>query len=346
MDSTLAATTSATSLAPDAYPPADQGFVAPLHLLYRPETPEGFLLDATAPAEQHFVLSAELPRGHPTFNDGPGGFHDLLFVAECLRQATHFVAHQYFRVPADRPAVFVSSGLDVLRLAPWRDSGGPAHVSLDITLTPLDVVHGIPRGLDCRGAVAIEGVACGSARARLMFLMPKVYESHRALGRRESLYSTSPATPRAAAGTGGPEPAAVQPGRVGRGRPDNVVVGPPRGAFDGEFVLPVVVAPEHEVFRARPGGHVPGPVFLEASRQATLIAAAELHGFEAAHTVLTRWQASFRGFGDADLPMTCTVAADDPARDAAGRPSARTRLAFSQGSRVLCTASATLLQDC
>ncbi|MFI2375374.1 AfsA-related hotdog domain-containing protein [Streptomyces sp. NPDC018964] len=342
MDSTLAASSTASlTHAPSA--PAETGFVAPLHLLHRPATPEGFLLDATAPAEQHFALSAELPRGHATFNDGPGVFHDLLFVAECLRQATHFVAHQYFRVPAERPAVFVSSGLDVLDPAPWRDTGGPAHVSLDITLTPLDVVHGIPRGLDCRGEVAIDGVGCGSARARLLFLMPKVYETHRALGRRESLYSTAPGR---AADAREPESAAVRPERVGRGRPDNVVVGPPAGAVDGEFVLPVVPAAEHEVFRARPGDHVPGPVFLEASRQASLIAAAELHGFEAAHAVLTRWRVSFRGFGDADLPLTCTVAADDPVRDGAGRPTVRTRLAFSQGSRVLCTASATLLQDC
>jgi hypothetical protein len=83
--------------------PDARGLVAPLHLLHRPVTPEGFLLDAAAPVEQHFALSAELPQEHGTFTDGPGTFHDLLYIAETLRQAAHFVAHQYFRVPAERP---------------------------------------------------------------------------------------------------------------------------------------------------------------------------------------------------------------------------------------------------
>ncbi|WP_282702186.1 AfsA-related hotdog domain-containing protein [Streptomyces sp. CC219B] len=324
-----------------------RGLVAPLHLLHRPATPEGFLLDATAPEEQHFALSTELPVGHETFNDGPGTFHDLLFVAETLRHATRFVAQQYFRVPAERPTVFVSSGLDVLDLAPWRRTGRPAHLTLDITLTPGDVVNGVPRGLDCHSEVAIDGVGCGSASARLQFLMPGVYRSHREAGRQESLRSAAPAgRPPASMTAARKEPVTVTPESVGRRDPRNVVVGPPLLAPYGEFVLPVAAAPSHEVFAAVPGDHVPGPVFLEASRQASLLAAAELHGLRPAHAVLTRWRASFRGFGDADLPLTCTVVAEDPVRDEAGRPTVRTRLAFSQGSRVLCTASAALLQDC
>ncbi|MGI5195715.1 AfsA-related hotdog domain-containing protein [Streptomyces sp. CA-288835] len=333
---------------PAASAPDPEGVTAPLHLLHRPATPEGFLLDATAPVEQHFALSAELPREHGTFNDGPGTFHDLLFVAETLRQATHFVAHQYFRVPPERPAVFVSSGLDVLDLDPWRRRGQPAHITLGITLTPVDVVNGIPRGLDCSGDVAIGGVSCGSASARLQFLMPKVYRSHREQGRQESLRSTAPVvrplTSKSSGGEG--ERTAVRPELVGRDSARNVVVGPPLRATHGEFVFPVAPEPGHEVFGGDPKGHVPGPVFLEASRQASLLVAAEQHGFRPAHAVLTRWRVSFRGFGDADLPLTCAVTSEDPVRDDAGRPTVRTRLSFSQGSRVLCTASAVLLQDC
>lgn len=341
---------------PAASASGSNGFTTPLHLLHRPVTPEGFLLDVTPPVEQHFALSAELPGEHETFNDGPGTFHDLLFVAETLREATHFVAHQYFRVPAERPAVFVSSGLDVLDLTPWRRTGRPAHITLDIALAPVDVVNGVPRGLDCRGKVAIDGIGCGSASARLQFLMPQVYRSHREAGRQESLRSTTPvvrpqATMPAAMPTATPasrpeERPAVRPDSVGRDNPRNVVVGPPMWAPYGEFVLPVAWEHGHQVFAAEPDGHVPGPLFLEASRQASLLAAAELHGLTPAHAVLTRWRASFRGFGDADLPLTCAVVTDDPVRDESGRPSVQTRLAFSQGSRVLCTASAVLLQDC
>lgn len=328
--------------------PVSRVINTPLHLLHRPGTPEGFLLNATAPVEQRFALSAELPREHGTFNDGPGTFHDLLFVAETLRQATHFVAHQYFRVPAERPAVFVSSALDVLDLAPWRRTDRPAHITLDITLTPVDVVHGIPRGLECQGRVAIDGVRCGSASARIHFLLPHMYRSHRDLGRQESLRTTAPVVRPlgSGAGTAEGEQPAVRPEQVGRHSPRNVVVGPPLRAPDGEFVLPVVTEPGHEVFEADPESHVPGPVYLETSRQASLLVAGELHGLRPAHAMLTRWRASFHSFGDVDLPLTCMVVSEDPDRDDAGRHTVRTRLVFSQGSRVLCTASAVLLQDC
>ncbi|MFE5858850.1 AfsA-related hotdog domain-containing protein [Streptomyces sp. NPDC056500] len=314
--------------------------MAPLHLLHRPDTPEGFLLDATAPVEQHFALSAELPDEHPVFNDGPDTFHDLLFAAESLRQATFFVAHQYFRVPVDRPAVFVSSGIDIRELTPWRRTGRPASMTLDITLNPVDVVNGVPRGLECRGGVAIDGVSCGSGTARLQFLMPRVYRAHRELGRRESLRGALPPAPLTA------RRATVRPEQAGRCDVRNVLVGPPLRAVDGEFMLPVTPQPGHETFHGGPGGHIPGTVFLEASRQAALVVAAELQGFEPAHAVLTHWWASFRGFGEADLPLTCTVNTRDPLRDRAGRPVVHTRITFSQGSRVLCTATATLLQDC
>ncbi|MEO3978976.1 AfsA-related hotdog domain-containing protein [Streptomyces sp. CAU 1734] len=333
------ATEPAGRAAPDALTRHTEGFLAPLHLLHRPDTPEGFLLDATAPVEQRFALSAELPHGHGVFNDGPGGFHDLLFAAESLRQATHFVAHQYFRVPAERPAVFVSSGLDISGLTPWRTTGRPAHLTLDITLTPMDVVNGVPRGLDCRGGMAIDGVSCGTGTARLLFLMPGVYRAHRELGRRESLRGSVPPP-------SGTERAVIRPDLVGRGAERNVLVGPPLRAVDGEFVLPVLPPAGHELFDGEPQGHTAGPVFLEASRQAAVVVAGELHGFQPAHAVLTHWWGSFRGFGEADLPLTCTVTSRDPLRDSAGRPVVRLQLTFSQGSRVLCTSSATLLQDC
>ncbi|MFE3947037.1 AfsA-related hotdog domain-containing protein [Streptomyces sp. NPDC059118] len=312
---------------------------APLHLLRRPATAEGFVLDATAPEEQCFVLSTELPDDHDLFTDGPGIFHDVLFPAETMHQAAHFVAQQYFRVPRNRPGAFASSSTDILDLTPWRRTGRAAHLAMDLTLTPSDVVNGVPRCLESVARVAIDGVSCGLNRTRLVFVMPGALQSHRARGRRESLNDTCPMTP-ADAGQ------SLRPARVGRDDPRNVLVGPPLRVLDGEFMLPVDPAPEHEVFHPTAGGPIPGSLFLEASRQASLLVAAELHGFEPGHAVLTHWRTSYRGLGDTDLPLTCTVSSRRPSRDAAGRPVARMRVIFSQGSRIVASTSVSLLQDC
>ncbi|MFD5438052.1 AfsA-related hotdog domain-containing protein [Kitasatospora sp. NPDC127067] len=324
---------------PDGPFPAGGRPAAPLHLLRRPSTAEGFALDTTAPEEQHFVLSAELPDDHELFTDGPGTFHDVLFPAETMHQAAHFIAQQYFRVPADRPEAFASSSVDVLDLSPWRRTGRAAHLAMELTLTPGDVVNGVPRGLECVARVAIDGVNCGLNRTRLVFVMPGVHRSHRARGRRESLNDSCAVSAPGADG-------ALRPARVGRTDPRNVLVGPPLRVLDGEFLLPVDPAPEHGLFRAAADGPIPGSLFLEASRQASLLVAAELHGFEPGHAVLTHWRTSYRGLGDTDLPLACTVSSRRPTRDAAGRPVARMRVVFSQGSRVVASASASLLQDC
>ncbi len=316
-----------------------KGVPAPLHLLRRPATAEGFVLDTTAPEEQRFVLSTELPDDHDLFTDGPGIFHDVLFPVETMHQAAHFVAQQYFRVPAHRPRAIASTSTDILDLTPWRRTGRAAHLAMDLTLTPSDVVNGIPRSLESVARVTIDGMICGLIRTRLVFVMPRTLESHRARGRRESLNDTCPTTP-ADAGQ------SLPPARVGRDDPRNVLVGPPLRVLEGEYILPVDPAPEHEVFHSTSGRPIPGSLFLEASRQASVLVASELHGFEPGHAVMRHWRTSYRGLGDTNLPLTCTVSSRRPSRDTAGRPVARMRAIFSQGSRVVASTSVSLLQDC
>ena len=83
------------------------------HLLHRPSTAEGLMLGTVAPVPQDFTLSAALPDAHPLFNDGPGAFHDPNFALEAMRQSVLFVAHQYFRVPSQRPVVLASSESEI-----------------------------------------------------------------------------------------------------------------------------------------------------------------------------------------------------------------------------------------
>ncbi|MFJ6569142.1 AfsA-related hotdog domain-containing protein [Streptomyces sp. NPDC091292] len=320
------------------------------HLVHRPASPEAFLLKATAPMRQNFAFSAELPEEHPLFGGSVSQFHDLLFPVESLRQTMLFAASRYFRVPANWHPVVASGSAGITRLDAWRRGDPRAGIALELGMTPLDMVGGVPRGLECAASVSIDGERCGTASARLVFLAQGVYRSHRELGRRQSEESM-------AAGHGEPaSPGIPLPEQVGHRDSRNVLVGlPERTGADGHdgLAFPVDAKAAAELrFEGDAPDDVPPMLFLEVSRQVGLLAAAELRGFVPSHAVLSRWQASFRGFAEPGLPLHCTVREGARrtdgrvCRDAEGRPVVELRLSFVQGSRVVARVSVSVLQDC
>jgi len=319
--------------------------LGPHHLVHRPASPEAFLLKATAPVRQNFAFSAQLPEEHPLFGDPVSQYHDLLFPLESLRQTALFAAHRYFRVPENRHPVVASGSAAITRLAPWRRGDMRAGIALELGMTPLDIVGGVPRGLECEAAVLIDGERCGTASARLVF--PR----HRVLGRCRSEESV-------AAGDGDLVSDRVPlPEQVGHRSSRDVLVGLPArtGADRGEeltFPLDARAAAGLRFDAANASEGTPPMLLLEVSRQVGLLAAAELHGFVPSHAVLSRWQAFFRGFAEPGLPLHCTVREDGRRtdgrvfRDTAGRPVVELRLSFLQGSRVVAGVSVSVLQDC
>ncbi|MEW2620565.1 AfsA-related hotdog domain-containing protein [Streptomyces sp. NPDC048106] len=332
----------------DTFTPASPSFLGPHHLVHRPGSPEAFLLKATAPIRQNFAFSAQLPEENPLFGDSASPYHDLLFPLESLRRTMSFAARRYFRVPAGRRLVMASAGAAVTRLDAWRRDGRRAGIALDLGMTPLDVVSGVPRGLECQATVSIDGKRCGTASARLVFPAQEAHQSPRALGGQEGEGS-------AAARDSGPASAGLPlPEQVGRLDSRDVLVGPPAyaGPDDGGgLVFPVRATTAAELPADAPGA-LPPVLLLELSRQVGLLAAAELRGFVPSYAVLSRWQATFRSLVEPGVPLRCSVregvrrADGQVSRDEAGRPVIDLRLSFRQGERVVAGVSAAVVQDC
>ncbi|MBM4824499.1 MULTISPECIES: AfsA-related hotdog domain-containing protein [Streptomyces] len=320
--------------------------LGPFHLVHKPDSPETFLLDSGAPSCQRFVFAAELPDEHALFGATGAAHHDLLMPVEALRQAAVFAARHYFRVPEKRLTVVAEAATGITDVEPWRRTGHRAQIALELDLTPTDMVLGVPRGLVCEAVVSIDGRPCGTASARLVFLTPGIYRGHREAGRRQSEESL-------ARGFGDfGSPGRPEPSRVGHTEPRNVLVGLPVEDDDEVLLFPVDGAAAGGILPGEPG-ELPAVLYLEASRQAGLIACAELYGFAPDRSLLTGWQASFRGFAEPGLPLYCTVsgprtdgAAAATVRDAAGRPTTALTLAFWQGDREVARISASVLQDC
>ncbi|MFF4650467.1 AfsA-related hotdog domain-containing protein [Streptomyces sp. NPDC001380] len=312
------------------------------HLVHRPDTLEGLMNGSTPAVPQQFGLSLELPEVHPLWTDGAGRHHDLHAPTEALRRAALFVAHRYFRVPAGRPAVFSTTGIEAAPADAWVRPRPlrPAHLDLDLDLKPVDVVGGVPHGLECRAALQIDGEAAGTATARMVFLMPRVYENHRARGRSLSRAGAAPDDRDPAPG------GRVRPAEVGRADAANVLIGPCEQDDDGTLHARIGVPPAHPVYTEGAPDHVPSVVLLEAGRQTALLHAARTRGFVPADCVLVRWSADFHGFAEPDLPLYCTAGSGPAERDRDGRPQLRVELRFTQGGRRIAEVETLVLQAC
>lgn len=286
-----------------------------------------------APAdEEHFVLDAEMPLGHPLFNDDPER-HDVQVFMDLVHRAGPHIGHRYFGVPAERACLFYKFALRVTDPAAWRGAAHGAPLTLGLTAAPARTVSGVPRGLRLGGSLEIDGRPGCTGSADLVFITPTVARNHRAVSRLAALGARPEGHGR---GTG-QRPA--DPADVGRRDPDNVVVSAPV-SYGVQLRTAVLVDPGHPVFFAEGADSVPGLLLVEALRQSALLTAGHRHGLAARRAALTCLTVHVRGHAELDLPLSCTAVAEPPGHDAEGRRCVRVHLSVEQAGKVTAQAQA------
>ncbi|MFG2484590.1 AfsA-related hotdog domain-containing protein [Streptomyces virginiae] len=337
-------------------PPARRGQAATgtVHLIHRPPLQASHALDAAGgPGEENFTLVGATPLTHPLFNDGPGHFHDPQIAAEAVREAGEFVGHRYFGVPDDRPGLFYRFALDLTDLAAWRtapDLSRPVPLATHITARPAGSALEVPRGLDLRLRVSVDGRPCATGVAGLVFLTSERYREH--VEHSREARQVAPDTWNAPDGPDGPDgpgrpdgpPRPADSAETGRRTPENVVIGEPtevsRGRI-GTWLLPTRVSP---VFTGE-DGRFSGLHLLEALRQTSLLAAGRVHGLDAARSTLGGCRVHFRGPAERDQPVRCVAVTGRPGRDDEGRPTVAVTLTLTQRRRAVAEARTSVVQD-
>jgi 2-oxo-3-(phosphooxy)propyl 3-oxoalkanoate synthase len=283
----------------------------PRRLVHRAAISEVFVTDS-AQIGDRILVGSQLPRAHALFNDGPDSHYDLLLVLETLRQSGILTAHRYRDVPSGDSFVFQSFDLRVEDLAAARMAARPAQVVVELGSAEEDERPGVMRSLLSRSSVAIDGRPYATGSGLMLFLPRPAYDELRSYGRRQRLRSAPPAE----VSTAATEP--MNPARVGRRNPRNVVVGAPRPAGAAAWRTTLVVDRSHPSFFDHELDHVPAMLLLEAFRQTALAAVAERHGLDPWAARLTRCAAEFTGFAELELPTACTAAVGDPLRGSVG----------------------------
>jgi hypothetical protein len=261
---------------------------------------EVFVADSVAVGADAYLLAIQLPRAHSVWFDRTVPYHDTLSTAEAARQGAFVVVHRHLGVPVGLPFSLRSFEVRIHDLEAYRDDERtPLEGILRFRLSQRDL-----RG-DEIGSLAFEGeVEVGDRLAMtlgggIMFLPKADYEALREYQRTRKPVASAP-----------PERVApLAPELVGRVDSRNVVIGEGRpAAAAGEARYPLVIDRTHPSFFDHDYDHVPGPLMVEAFRQASLVTATRSGALPSPVAAVTHCEMAFSDFGEFDAVVEISVA--------------------------------------
>ncbi|GAA2116387.1 gamma-butyrolactone biosynthesis protein ScbA [Kitasatospora saccharophila] len=270
------------------------------HLVHRAALAEVFLTDFRSVDATTFHAAAQLPADHAYYGDHTGSpaMHDPLAVFEGVRQMLLCAMHLQHDAGSATKSITATARMEITDPEPLRAAGPLDLVLLGSVLLVKEYEGAVSRVVH-QVRVTAGGHEAGTVTVDTAQRPDAVYQKLR-MGHRDTLPPTSDTVERH---TGG---APLAPHLVGRERDANVVLRDVRPSADGAVArLRVPVA--HPSMFDHPQDHVPGPVMMEAARQAALFAAGEHLGLAPSKLFLRRVDASYLRFAELDSDITVRV---------------------------------------
>jgi len=302
-------------------------------LVHRSALSELFLTDSRRVDQDGFVSAAQLPSSHAYYSDhtGPSPIDPLLLL-ECCRQAETHAVHAHFGAPESQKFVLASWSMELPGLASVRLEPGPLELAMTVATHDGQWRDGVLRALGYTIQLYVSEQHVGETRIQAGYLPTEVYEAMR------ERYRTS-RLPSSEAFRADPAGEPVEPGRVGRNQPDNVVLLDPVHEPDSVRAR-LRVAGAHPSLFDHAQDHHPGMVLMEAGRQLSVLAAEEFGIAAADRCVVTGLDASFTSYAELDSPLT--VSARRPTAEERQDEGTRLHTVFAQDGRTVAEASFTV----
>lgn len=286
--------------------------------VHKVDASEVLLTEWAETAPDTYRILANWPARHRFY--GPrNGLHDPLLFAETVRQTVPLLSHAAYDVPFGHRQSWSSLRFS---LSPAALTAGEEDTAVELRIACRDVVRRSGRlaAVNMEVDLVRDGITVGTARTHFANHAPALYDRIR--GRYADLaWATGRAVP--------PAPP-VSHARVGRDRPEDVVL----SASDVPGRSRLRVDLSHPVLFDHPVDHVPGMLVLEAARQA---AQALTHPRP---VTVVGLDAVFARYGEFDAP--CWVHAS--LLDTPGRSMSRAIVSLVQNDLCLFSGVVTLLE--
>jgi hypothetical protein len=299
----------------------------PRGLVHRAAVAETFLTDAAEVGEDRYVVAAHLPRSHTLYNDGPRGVHDLLLLAEVVRQAGTLLSHRFYGVPEGSVFPLRRAQIEITDLDALEMSHAAADMVVDIRFSDQERQGGTLCGMALHAELIVGGLRIGSASGAIHFVSPSSYSALRGTRSRPKDSAPLVAVQRA------------EPARVGRRDARNVVVGGLRRALQEEpYSCAIVPDTSHPAYFDHPQDHLPGMVLLEAYRQVALLAVADACAWAPESLLVVACDAAFSRYAELDIESRCSASVGQPVLPRRGAAFVPVSLEISQQGATLSTA--------
>jgi haloalkane dehalogenase len=300
---------------------ADLGFERTIsrESLHKRSVEEVFVTDVRLNGQEAGAIAAQLPRSHSLYCELADGHHDLLLLLEVGRQGMTFFGHGGLDAAKDMAFVMASIEAEVVDLDAMRRTHAPSPMTLHVP--PGEARRngkGRLRSYTMQGAGYIDSRLAIIVRGTAILIPASLYERARRVPTGEV-----PAEERV--------PSPVDPMRVGRHDPRNVVVSDLLRER-GRWTTRLVVDPAHPSFFDHELDHVPGMLMLEAARQAAMLLLADFD-WDPRETILDRCEARLTQYAALSPAVSCCMTLSS---DAEQDPKVHTmRASFTQSAHDL-----------
>jgi hypothetical protein len=304
----MSATLQATALPGDANLPAS--------LVHKRAVEQVFLTDwMEGPGDDICTIRAELPLAHARFSAGAAPYHDVVLIAEVVRQAGLVIAAKILDVPADRQFLLreLRVALDPLEC----NRRGPGSQAMTVVQDPSSTIKTRPSGRLTGGLMRarlyVAGERSGTAEVVGLWVPAEMYDGFRA-----DATAAHPAPP----------PADAREELTGKGAAASVIAPVRAGGEPGAYTTTAIVDLDDPTFFDHPLDHAPGLLLLEAMQQLCVAAACRTVGVGPEHVVVASMDVKFERIAEFSASIDCSVALDPDGRLA--------RVDCSQGGKVCC----------
>jgi 2-oxo-3-(phosphooxy)propyl 3-oxoalkanoate synthase len=276
------------------------------------------------PGDDWCTIAARLPLAHGRFSDTAAPYHDILLIAETVRQGGLVVAEEIINVPGDRQFLLRELKVDLEPIEHCRRTRDNCEVL--ISQDPSSQVKMRPgrsmAGGVMRARIAIGGRSAGMCQVTGAWVPDSFYAQLRGTNRDAT----------SAEGLPEPTPRTDVETRTGKVNPANSVLTPirPSGEPRG-YEAALVINTDDPTFFDHHLDHVPGLYLLEGVQQVAVAAACHELGVEPAHVVVCGFEMTFSRIAEFQPDVVCAVGLDEDGRSGA--------VSCSQSGRVCCQGS-------
>jgi hypothetical protein len=252
------------------------------------------------PGDDWCTIAARLPLAHARFSDTAAPYHDLLLIAETVRQAGLVVASEILAVGDDRQFLLreLKIALDPVEHARRVRDACDVIISQDPSSEVRMRPTRSPAGGAMRARIAIGGRPAGTCEVTGVWVPGAFYDSLR--GARRDAATDPPAT----------VPVRARETRTGKANPANSVLAPLRGGADRAYEASLIVDGDDPTFFDHPLDHVPGLYLLEGVQQLAVAATCEQLGVGHGEVLVSGLHMRFARIAELHPVVTCSVTLD------------------------------------